>query len=182
MKACPQLAVNGCKEHCKSDLDTETVTVDLSKTGNLKFLINTGAEISVLKGTSLRPACSYESTKGINIKGISSSLLRTEGTTRLKLFTPAHETTHVFHVMGNDFGCQYDGILSQDFRKNNRATVNYCDRTVTMDEVIMSFNNEVSKAKSKSHKLTLKTRTESMVQLSKMKHRLDATLCRLYRV
>jgi len=24
--------------------------------------------------------------------------------------TPTHETTHIFHVMGNDFGCQNDGM------------------------------------------------------------------------
>jgi len=131
----------------------------------LKFLIDTGAEISVVRSTSLRPGFSYESTKGINIKGICSSLLRTEGSTRLKLFTPTHETTHVFHVMGNDFGCKYDGILGQDFWKNNKATINYCDRTITMGKVTMSFDNEINEAKIKSHTLTLKTRADSIVQL-----------------
>ena len=91
--------------------------------------------------------------------------MRTEGTARLKLFTPTHETTHVFHVMGNDFGYQYDGILGHDFWKTHRSTINYCDRTITMGEVIMSFDNEVNEAKNKSHKLTLKTRTEIIVQL-----------------
>lgn len=150
MNGCPQFTVNECKEHYKSELDTIPIRVDFSKTGKLKFLIDTGAKISVVKGTSLGPEFRSESTKGINIKGIFSSLLRTECTTRLKLFTPTHETTHVFHVMGNDFGCQYYGILGQDFWKNNRDTINYCDRTITMDEVIMSFDNEVNKAKNKS--------------------------------
>ena len=67
--------------------------------------------------------------------------------------------------MGNNFSCQYDGILGQDFWKNNRATINYCDRTITMDDVIMSFDNEANKTRNKTHKLTLKTRTESIVQL-----------------
>jgi len=165
VNGCLQFSVNECKEHYKSKLDTITIRVDFSRTGKLKFLVDTGAEISGVESTSLRPEFRYESTKGISIKGISSSLLRTEDTTRLKLFTPTHETTHVFHVMGNDFSYQYDGILGQDFWKNNRATINYCDRTITMDEVIMSFDNEVKKANNKSHKLTLKTRTESIVQL-----------------
>ena len=137
----------------------------MSKTGKLKFLIDTGAEISVVKSTRLKPGFSYEPTKGINVRGISNSLLKTEGTTTLKLFTPTHETTHVFHAMGNNFGCQYDGILGQDFWKNNRATINYCDCTITMDDVIMSFDNQANKTKNESHKLTLKTRTESIVQL-----------------
>ena len=119
MNGCLQFTVNEFKEHYQSTLDTITIRVDFSKTGKLKLLIDTGAEISVVRSTSLRPGFSYESTKGINTRGISSSLLRTKGSTRLKLSTPTHETTHVFHVMGNDFGCQYDGILGQDFWKNN---------------------------------------------------------------
>jgi hypothetical protein len=83
----------------------------LSKSGNLKFRVDTGAEISVVKATSLRPDINYETTKGVEIKGISNSLLRTEGTAIIKLFTSTHETTHLFHIMGNEFSCQYDGIL-----------------------------------------------------------------------
>jgi len=165
VNGCPQFTVNDCKEHYRSKLDIINIRVDFSKNGNLKFLIDPGAEIPVVRSTSLRPGFSYASTKGINIKGVSSSLLRTESTTRLKLSTPTHETTHVFHVMGNDFGCQYDGILGQDFWKNNETTINYCDRTITMGQVTMSFDNEINEAKNKSHTLTLKTRTESIVQL-----------------
>ena len=139
--------------------------VDFSKTGNLKFLIDTGAEISVVRSTSLKPGFSYKSNEGINIKGISSSVLRTEGTTKLKLFTPTHETTHVLHVMREDFGCQYDGILGRDFWKSNRATINCCDRIITMGEVIISFDKEVNEAKNECVKVTLKSRTESRVQL-----------------
>jgi hypothetical protein len=69
----------------------------------LKFLIDTGAEISIVKNASLKPGFNYKPTKGINVKGISSALLRTEGTITLKLLTPTHETTHTFHVMGDSF-------------------------------------------------------------------------------
>jgi len=83
----------------------------------------------------------------------------------LKLFTETHETTHVFHVMGSSFSCQYDGILGQDFWKTYRATINYCDRTITMNDVTMNFDSETDKTKDKIHKLTLKPRTKSIVSL-----------------
>jgi hypothetical protein len=70
----------------------------------------------------LRPGFNYEPTKGINIKGISEVLLKTKGTVLLKLFTLTQETTHLFHVMGEDFDCRYDRILGQDFWKDKRAT------------------------------------------------------------
>jgi len=82
-----QFVINECEKHCKSRLDIVTAGVDLGRTEKLKFLIHTGAEISVVRGTRLRPGFNYDPTKGINIKGISKVLLRTEGTVLLKLFT-----------------------------------------------------------------------------------------------
>jgi hypothetical protein len=66
--------------------------------------------------------------------------------------------------MGNSFDCQYDGILGQDSWKNRRATINYCDRTITMGEVLINFD-ETDKVVNETHKLMLKARTENIVQL-----------------
>ena len=115
VKGCPQFAINECEEHCKSRLDTVAVAVDLGRTGKLRILIDTGAKISIVRGARLRPEINYKPTEGINVKGISNAPLRTEGTVLLKLFTLTHETTHLFHVMGEGFGCRCNGILGQDF-------------------------------------------------------------------
>jgi hypothetical protein len=137
----------------------------LSNSEKLKFLIDTGAEISKVKGASLNPGFNYEPTRGINVKGISNALLKTEGTVILKLFTTTHETTHTFHIMGDSFDCLYDGILGQDFWTNKRATINYCDRTIATGEVVMNFDDETNKVVNKTHRLTLKTRTENIIRL-----------------
>jgi len=149
LEGCPKFRINECKRHYKSELDTVTVRTDSSKTGQLKFLIDTGAEISVVKDSSLNKEIIYELTEGISIKGISGSFLKTEGTARLKLFTETHETEHVFHVMGSGFSCQYDGILGQEFWRKYRATINYCDRTITMNDVTMNFDSETDRTKGK---------------------------------
>jgi hypothetical protein len=47
------------------------ISNDSSKAGKLKFLIDNGAEISVVEITSMNSGINYESTKGINIKWIS---------------------------------------------------------------------------------------------------------------
>jgi hypothetical protein len=60
--------------------------------------------------SSLHPGIKYSLNGGINIKGISNSIVKTEGTIILKLFTHTHETTHKFHVVGNEFRIQYGGI------------------------------------------------------------------------
>jgi hypothetical protein len=91
---------------------TVTARVNLGKTS--KFLIGTGAEISNLRSTTMRPEFNYEPTKGIDVKGISDVLWRTKGTVTEIVYLNARNT-HLFHIMGDNFDCRYDGILNQDF-------------------------------------------------------------------
>jgi hypothetical protein len=58
-KGCPRIAINECEEHFQSKLDTVTLRVDVGKTGKLKFLIDTGAEISIVKSNSMLPGINY---------------------------------------------------------------------------------------------------------------------------
>jgi len=165
---CPQFAINECEEHCKSRLDTVTVGVDLGRTEKFRFLIDTGAEISIVRivrSARLRPEINYEPTEGTDVKGISNALLRTGGTVLLKLFTLTHETTHLFHVMGESFDCWYDGILGQDFWRNKGAIIDYCNCEITMGEVVMEFDDKPDETTDLTRLLTLKSRTESIVRL-----------------
>jgi hypothetical protein len=165
MNDCPQFTINKCTDHDETGLETIKINTDSNKSGKLKFLIDTGAEISIVKDTSMNPGIIYESTKKIYLKGISDVILKTEGTTTLKLLTSTHETTHVFHTVGSDFGCHYDGILGQDFWKKYKATINYSDRTITMSDVVLKFDNKTNETKNETYKLILKPRTESIVRL-----------------
>ena len=99
------------------------------------------------------------------MKGISNALIKTEVTVTLKLLTSSYETTHSFHIMGENFDCQYDGILDQDFWINKRANMNYCDRKITMGEVTINFDDDTDRIVRKTHRLTSKNRTENIVQL-----------------
>jgi hypothetical protein len=137
----------------------------LSRTEKLRFLIDTGAEITIVKGASLRPEFDHQPNKGINVKGIADTLLRTEGTVTLKLFTTTHETTHTFHVMGDNFDCRCDGILGRDFVEDKRTNISYCDREIVMGDVIISVDPKTNRVERKPYKLTLKARTESIVGL-----------------
>ena len=89
----------------------------------LWFLIDTEAEISIIKGSSLNPGSNYQLRKSIDIKGICNAVFKTEGIVELKLLTESHETVHTFHVLGEISALQYDGILGRDFfggkRKRN---------------------------------------------------------------
>jgi hypothetical protein len=102
--------------------------VDLGKKNKLKFLLDTGADLSVVKSSNLKPAIKYPLKEGINIKGIFNTVMKTDGTVALKLSTDTHETTHTFHVVGNEFGIHYDGILGRNFFEAKQSIINYCDQ------------------------------------------------------
>ena len=50
--------VNQCESHVKSDLDTISLSIDSRDNRKLKFLIDTGAEISIIRSSSLTPGVS----------------------------------------------------------------------------------------------------------------------------
>ena len=136
----PPFKINECEKHARSNLDTVTLTVDLSRTDKLKFLVDTGADISVVRDSSLKPGCDFKHDNVIEIKGISKGVMKTKGTVNLKLFTDTHETTHEFHVFGDNFQLQYDGILGRDFWESKNAVISYCNREILMEDVVLKFN------------------------------------------
>ena len=147
----------------RSNLDTIQLRVDLGKESKLTFLLDTGADLSVIKRSSLQSMVSYALKGGISIKGISDTIMKTEGTLTLKLFTDAHETTHTFHIVGSEFGIQYDGILGRDFFEDKQSIISYCDQQIIMGDVVVKFDPKLDKTSGENCKLTLKARFENIV-------------------
>ena len=139
--------------------------VNMGRTEKLTFLIDTGAEISIVRGSRLKPGINYEPAKSIDVKGISNTLLKTKETVLLKLFTATHETVHLFDIIGNDFDCRYDGILGQDFWKDKEATINYCNRVISMGDVVLDFHDKPHVTTDLTPLQTIRARTESIVRL-----------------
>jgi len=106
---------------CPEKENMISLNIDSRDTRKLKFLIDTGAEISIIRSSSLTPGVSYQLHEGVDIKGISNTVMRTEGTIDLKLFTDTHETMHTFHVLGEDSEMHYDAILGKDFWKREKV-------------------------------------------------------------
>jgi hypothetical protein len=159
---------NQCESHAKSNLDTISLSIDSRDARELKFLINTGAEIPVIRSSSLTPGVEYQLHEGVDIKGISNTVMKTEGTVDLKRFTDTHETSHTFHVFGENLEMQYDAILGKDFLEEMESVIDYCARMIIMNnEVVVNFDSRPSEIRTEPCKLTLKARTENIVTNSK---------------
>ena len=95
----------------------------------------------------------------------SKTIMKTEGTIILKLFTKTHETINTFHVVGEEFGIQYGGILGRNFFEDKQSIINCWDQQMIMGDVVVKFDPKPNTANSESCKLTLKARYENVVKL-----------------
>jgi hypothetical protein len=88
----------------------------------LKFIVETGADISLVGDVILKLERDFKSDYAAEVKGTSSAIMTNMGTVNLRLYTDTHETTHDFHVIGDTFQLQYGGILGKR-RRQSSATL-----------------------------------------------------------
>ena len=119
----------------------------------------------LIRSSSLTPGVNYQFHEGVDIKGISKAVMRTEGTVELKLFTETHETTHTFHVLGEDSEMHCDAIFGKDFLEERDSVINYCSRQLVMNEVIVNFDPKPREIKTEPSTRTLKARTGNIVSV-----------------
>ena len=62
----------GCTEPGTAVLNTVTIKVDKGVKEKLKFLIDTGAQLSLCKYSSIKEGSVYDPRKVVNVRGISS--------------------------------------------------------------------------------------------------------------
>jgi len=106
----------GCTEQETATLNMVTIKVDKGVKEKLKFLIDTGAQLSLCKYSSIKEGSVYNPRKVVNVTVISSGTERTLGETEIGLSTEDHETAHIFHIVG-------DRILGDDFFISKRARI-----------------------------------------------------------
>lgn len=75
-----ECGANGC-----SALDTVTFGVDESISGTARFLVDTGADVSIVKASSLKEGTVYASDRRVQVSGISKGILSTLGVAELSL-------------------------------------------------------------------------------------------------
>jgi hypothetical protein len=139
--------------------------IDSPDPRKLKFLIDTGAEISIIRSSSLIPGVEYDWHKRMEIKGISNTVMKTLGKIKLKLFTDTHETTHTFHVLGGKFDTHCDAILGKEFLEERKSVINYCSRQIVMDKNVIRFDPKLGTTEKEPCCLTLKARSQHTINV-----------------
>ena len=75
----------GSTEPATAALNTVTLQIDKGVKEKLKFFIDTGAQLSLCKHTSIKEGSVYDPKRVVNVRGISSCTERTLGETEMGL-------------------------------------------------------------------------------------------------
>lgn len=101
--------------------------------GAQTFLIDTQADISVIKETSIENQLLVDQNETIFIKGITNATIQTTGSTHLQIHLGNQIITHKFHIVPDIFNIHVEGIIGKDFLKKYKCLINYENMQLTIN-------------------------------------------------
>jgi predicted aspartyl protease len=95
--------------------------IDNSEEYGLLFLIDTGADVSLLKGDKLIGATEYDPERKVKVKCVDGSPVETHGVLEARIVLGNSSIVHDFQLVIKQMDIPCDGILGRDFLQINRA-------------------------------------------------------------
>lgn len=90
------------------------------------FIVDTGAEISILKQEKLNPMHLFNPSKVFRVTGITEGVTNTIGEANTDItFLNGLTVNHSFQLVGCEFSILTDGILGRDFFIKYKCTLDY---------------------------------------------------------
>lgn len=90
------------------------------------LLVDTGADISILKANIVNPTELVNVDENCSVTGITQQKLQTIGTITTDIICSNNTSIqHKFQLINEDFPIPTDGILGRDFLTKFRCTINY---------------------------------------------------------
>jgi hypothetical protein len=155
----------------RKDCEFLKLKVNISKTGELLLLIDSGADVSVLKGKNLIGSTKYDPERKVRVKSVSGSLIETHGAIEAVIELRNSSITHEFQLVNKQVDIPCEGILGRDFFQHAKAQICYETQSVNLNgEVIKMVNankTEIAKIEKtrETRKIKLPRRSECVVKL-----------------
>lgn len=94
--------------------------------GERTFILDTQADISVIKLNSVNTTSFINDNEIISIRGVTNGIIDSYGTIDTDIVINKHyEIPHIFHVVPDNFGIPSDGIIGRDFIRKHSCSINY---------------------------------------------------------
>lgn len=121
-------------------------------------MVDTQADISLIKCKSLNPFTQFDPCRKVNIFGVTDGVTQSLGVTHTSLVCKSIVLAHSFHVVKDGFPIETDGILGRDFIKKFLCNLDYRDMIFTIRTSIGCISVPIES--SVSTKLVLSPRCE----------------------
>lgn len=106
-------------------------------------MIDTQADVSVIKRSVIQNDSFIDFSNIIHIKGVTNSTISSFGTTYIDLIFDQTSLSQEFHVVPDTFNIPVDAILGKDFLRGNNCIINYNDMSLSISNKVKTniFNN-----------------------------------------
>lgn len=101
-----------------------TLYSDITRTSNT-YLLDTGANISTLKISTLRDNTQINNQNSCQINGIIEGIVKTKGSIDTYLLNNDIELEYQLQIVDDDFPVPADGILGLDFIRKYNCKLDY---------------------------------------------------------
>jgi hypothetical protein len=105
----------------------------VSKAGKLRFLVDTGADISLIKSTKLKGEAEFDPDSRVRVRGVDGSVVQTYGVIEAEVQEGEFRVRFPFHLVNKQVDLVYDGILGKDFLQSTHANICYKKKRVTFE-------------------------------------------------
>ena len=155
---------NGTKTECIK------VGTDISNGKELIFLVDSGADISLIKPGNLDKSRKYDPKGRVRVKSVRGSVIETLGTVQVVICEGPLSIPFTFQLVGRQVDIPCDGILGRDFLTHAGARICYESGTVTFGKGRDKIHKLMMPADAEGQKkairrLVLPSRTEIVVRL-----------------
>jgi transposase InsO family protein len=146
----------------------------VSQGRQLHFLVDSGADISLVKSEKLLSTAEFEPKDRVRVKSIEGSMIETHGSLETQILEGEVSIPYCLQLVSKQIDLKGDGILGRDFLKAMRARICYRDRVLTFQykgflmRKNLTFLPGVEPGIPRServNKLTLPARAEVIVQV-----------------
>jgi len=148
--------------------------MDVSQGHKLHFLVDSGADISLVKGYKLLWIAEFEPKEGVRVNRVEGFVIETHGSIETRIREGGIDFPFRFQLIRKQVDLKGDGVLGRDFLKSMQARICYKERSLTCRHagcVKCNKLKSLSKLEREAHqglgvgKLTLPARTELIVRL-----------------
>ena len=135
------------------------------------LLVDTGADISLLKGSKLVGTTEYDPDQKIRVKRVDGSPMKTHGVVEANIELGNSSVRHGFQLVNKQVDIPGDGILGCDFLQRVKAKICYETRTVKLNGEVYKMVDKTKHLEERETKvkklelIKLPPRTESIVRL-----------------